>query len=97
MNTVRQDAESQPCVAPIERPKFHRVFGALSFPGGAVELDGMVLAHPGGVTPSTMMVDYWVNQAKATLELVERSTGEERARHVEALCVCAENVRHFLP
>lgn len=69
-----------------------------TFPGGPVELgSGIILAHPRGETPTTMMVDYWIRQAKCALELVENSTGEERARHIETLCVCTDNVRLALP
>lgn len=53
--------DGPPAIPPVERPRFHRVFGALCFPGavdvpgaGPVDTSAMPESHPGGVTRTTL-------------------------------------------
>lgn len=85
MSTVHQDSDNPPCVPPT-RSGIHRVLGAMSFPGGAVELDGMVLAHPGGAVPTTVtntasnqtLAEHTVSEMLETLAEVNRLIGLQR-------------------
>jgi hypothetical protein len=75
----------------------------LRFPGGHVDLDGFVAAHPGGITPTTIgaqspakMRAYWLRRAFTSIRYaLEESDSRRMTAQLDDARVVIENAEVF--